>query len=735
MELSQLNDMQQKAVLHTQGPLLLLAGAGSGKTRVLTYRIAHLVEEGVKPWNILAITFTNKAAKEMRERVNKLVENNAESIWVSTFHSMCVRILRRDIEKIGYEKSFSIYDTDDQERLIKECLANLNLDIKLFPPKGVLATISSLKNELISYTQFENNPTNNFRDAKIAKIYTLYQQKLMSNNSLDFDDIIFKTIDLFKQAPDVLNFYQQKFEYIMVDEYQDTNTAQYQLIKFLADKFQNLCVVGDDDQSIYGWRGANIRNILDFEKDFKNAATIKLEQNYRSTKTILDAANAVISNNKSRKPKSLWTENNKGDFIHIINIKDHFEEGVFVTDEIKKLVSENKSYSDFAILYRTNAQSRTLEEKLVQANIPYRLFGGTRFYDRKEIKDIICYLKILNNPFDDLAIKRIINVPKRGIGDSTINKIGEFAILNNLSFFDTLNMVDSLDLGRTTKKLKDFIEFVDLLSSKALELQVDELIDFILDKTDYIKQLQLENTPESLGRIANLEELISKAAEYKNSTDEPSLAGFLEEVALVADIDNYQQSSNTVILMTLHSAKGLEFPYVFITGMEEGLFPSYRSMTSQNPNDLEEERRLCYVGITRAKEQLYLLSAKSRMINGTVQYNEQSRFLKEIPLDLAKSNLKSVPDKMVKYQNTPKSSKLGFKNLEKTEKIHYSYTLNAPKNIHIDYKQGDRVKHKKFGSGTVKEIKPAGADYEVLVDFDSGGNKRLMSNFAKLEKL
>lgn len=744
--LQQLNAMQQKAVIHKEGPLLLLAGAGSGKTRVLTHRIAYLIQEGVKPWNILAITFTNKAAKEMRERVNSIIENGAEDVWVSTFHSMCVRMLRRDIEKIGYDKSFTIYDSSDQERLVKECLTTLNYSDKLFTPKGVLAEISSFKNELITYKQYEKQSESDFRQSKVAKIYTMYQNKLRSNNALDFDDLIFKTIDLFKEVPQVLESYQEKFKYIMVDEYQDTNTAQYQLVRLLADKYQNLCVVGDDDQSIYGWRGANIRNILDFEKDFPGAKTIKLEQNYRSTQNILDAANAVIGNNKGRKSKALWTQNVEGSGLEVIKTANQYEEGVFVADEIKRLVKKgDKRYSDFALLYRTNAQSRVLEEKLVQASIPYRLLGGTRFYDRKEIKDIMSYLKALNNPADDLTIKRIINVPKRGIGDTTINKVADIAYEQEVDFFKVLTMADQIsELGRSAKKLKEFANFIGALSYQVNENGVDELVELVMERTGYVRELELEATEEAKGRIENLKELVSKATEYQKAAEEPSLAGFLEEVALVADIDNYEQEADTVVLMTLHSAKGLEFPYVFMTGMEEGVFPSYRSMISGNPNDVEEERRLCYVGITRAREQLYLLHAQSRMLNGNTQYNQPSRFLREIPVDLIGNNKKSAVDKIIESQKgieppkKVKTEKTSYRpQFEKVKPYQSILTSNipTPKGVNLDFSQGDRIKHSKFGEGTVMDIKPAGADYEILINFDRVGEKKMMSTFAKLNKL
>lgn len=736
--LEKLNPRQKDAVLHKDGPLLLLAGAGSGKTRVLTHRIAYLIEKGVNPWNILAITFTNKAAKEMRERVNILVEKGAEDIWVSTFHSMCVRMLRRDIEKIGYERSFSIYDSDDQEKLIKECLNLLKFSDKLFTPKGVMAEISGLKNELITCKQYEKISEADFRQSKIARIYSMYQKKLRNNNALDFDDLIFKTIDLFTQIPEILDFYQEKFKYVMVDEYQDTNTAQYQLVRHLSAKYENLCVVGDDDQSIYGWRGANIRNILDFEKDFANAETIKLEQNYRSTQTILYAANAVIGNNKNRKSKSLWTENDEGVGINIIKTQTQSDEASFIVNEIKELVENGKNYNDFALLYRINAQSRTLEEKLVQANIPHRLLGSTRFYDRKEIKDILSYLKVLNNPSDDLAIKRIINVPKRGIGDTTINKVSDFAYENDIDFIEILRKADQIsEFGRSSKKLKDFANFIGILGQEANENTLNELIDIILNRTGYIRELELENTQESLGRIENLKEFISKVAEYQNNADTPSLQGFLEEVALVADIDNYEPSANAVILMTLHSAKGLEFPYVFITGMEEGLFPSYRSMVSSNENDIEEERRLCYVGITRAKKQLYLIHCQSRMVNGNTQYNKPSRFLKEIPDNLVENKDNSPAKKVTELPKKVPEKNIYRPQFEKTKPYQSITKIPVPllQKIDLNFEEGDRVKHKKFGEGIVKQITSLDNDYEIVIDFDKVGEKTMRSTVAKLEKI
>lgn len=735
--LEKLNPKQKEAVLHKEGPLLLLAGAGSGKTRVLTHRISYLIENGIKPWHILAITFTNKAAKEMRERINSLVEKGSEDIWVKTFHSMCVRILRHDIEKIGYKRNFSIYDMSDQEKLIKECLDKLKFSDKLFTSKGVMAEISGLKNELITCKQYEKISEADFRQSKVARIYSMYQKKLKENNALDFDDLIFKTVDLFTQVPEVLDFYQEKFKYIMVDEYQDTNTAQYQLVRHLSAKYENLCVVGDDDQSIYGWRGANIRNILDFEKDFPNAVTIKLEQNYRSTQNILYAANAVIGNNKSRKYKSLWTENDEGTGIYIMKTPTQFDEASFIANEIKNLVKEGKKYNEFALLYRTNAQSRILEEKLVQANITYRLLGGTRFYDRKEIRDILSYLKVLNNLVDDLAIKRIINVPKRGIGNTTINKVTDIAYTEDVNFFEILKRADQIsELERSSKKLKDFANFIGVLRQEVKENTLNELIDIILDRTGYIRELKLENTSESLERIENLKEFVLKATEYQNSAEQPSLEGFLEEIALIADIDNYQADADTVVLMTLHSAKGLEFPYVFIAGMEEGTFPSYRSITSGDENAIEEERRLCYVGITRAKQQLYLIYSQSKMLNGKTQHTKASRFLDEIPNNLIENKPKLVNRKIVEAPKKAIEKNIYRPQFEKIKP--YQSIIKTPipsaQKIDLNFKEGDKVKHKKFGEGIIKQIISTEDDYEILIDFDKVGEKIMMSAVAKLEK-
>ncbi|EET59009.1 UvrD/REP helicase, partial [Marvinbryantia formatexigens DSM 14469] len=588
-----LNEMQREAVLHTEGPLLILAGAGSGKTRVLTHRVAYLIEEkGVKPWNILAITFTNKAAGEMRERVDNLAGPEAGSVWVSTFHSLCVRILRRFIDRLGYENNFTIYDTDDQKSLMKDICKKLNIDTKMLKERTILAAISSAKNELISVEAFEKQNFGDFNRRRIAAAYTEYQEQLKRNNALDFDDLLMKTVELFQSCEDVLAYYQDRFRYIMVDEYQDTNTAQFRLISLLAAKYRNLCVVGDDDQSIYKFRGANIRNILDFETVFDDAKVIRLEQNYRSTKHILEAANNVIKNNVGRKEKTLWTENEEGSLIKAKQFPSAFDEAEFVAENIAGQVRRGEAqYGDFAVLYRTNAQSRLFEEKFLMANIPYKIVGGVNFYARKEIKDLLCYLKTVDNARDDLAVRRIINVPRRGIGAATLTKVQSYAMDHEISFYQALEQAAEIPgLGRSVSKLQDFVTFIRTLRSQAEFLGVNELLGQIIESTGYVKELEAEDTDEARARIENIDELISKVVTYEESTGEPSLSGFLEEVALVADIDSLDENESRVVLMTLHSAKGLEFPNVYLTGMEEGLFPSHVGF-DEDPDALEEERR------------------------------------------------------------------------------------------------------------------------------------------------
>lgn len=733
-----LNDMQKQAVLCTEGPLLLLAGAGSGKTKVITHRIAYIVEKGTSMENILALTFTNKAAKEMKERVFTLLESG--DIWVSTFHSTCVRILRREIHKINYDNSFTIYDSDDSERLIKECLKELNFNDKMFPPKTIINHIGNLKDNLKTPIEFKNESQGDFRNIQIAKVYSLYQKRLKKSNALDFDDIIFKTVELFRNNLEVLEKYQNKFRYIMVDEYQDTNTAQYALIKLLASKYKNLCVVGDDDQSIYGWRGANIRNILDFENDFKGAKLIKLEQNYRSTQTILDVANSIIKNNPGRKDKSLWTENEKGGNVIYHKASNDFEEAIFVTDKIKEHIDNNGKYSDIAILYRQNALSRIIEDQLVKRNIPYRLFGGVRFYERREIKDLLAYLKVIYNSSDNIATKRIINVPKRGIGAATVDKVTDYANNNGFSFFEALNNLEALNMGSRGKKLIDFKDLINTFKDYATNNSVADLIKEILNKTEYIKELEKEDRDQAQGRIENIHELISKAVEFEKISEDKSLTAFLEEISLVADIDNYEEGDDTIVLMTLHSSKGLEFPTVFIIGFEENIFPGYRSMTSENKSDMEEERRLCYVGVTRAKQTLYITSARSRMQNGKVVHNSPSRFLKEIPknllIDYKELSRTDKPEKKssgisqfagIKIFNDKVNTGLGGKN--------YKSALPEPKGKKLDFEVGDKVKQIKYGTGIVKNISPAGADYEVTVEFESVGMKKFMAHLSKLKKV
>ena len=638
---STLNPQQQEAVYHTEGPLLILAGAGSGKTRVLTHRIAYLIDKkGINPWNILAITFTNKAASEMRERVDKIVGFGSESVWVSTFHSTCVRILRRYIDRLGYDTRFAIYDTEDQKTLMKEVCRKLNIDTKKTKERSLLAQISHAKDELITPDEMELNAGEDFVKKKVAEVYREYQAALRRNNALDFDDLIVKTVELFQNCGDVLENYQERFRYIMVDEYQDTNTAQFKFISLLASKYENLCVVGDDDQSIYKFRGANIGNILGFEHVFPDAKVIRLEQNYRSTKNILNAANAVIANNTSRKSKTLWTENSEGERIHFRQFMNGYEEAEYVVGEISRAHRENGAkYKDCAVLYRTNAQSRLFEEKCLLANIPYKIVGGVNFYARKEIKDLLCYLKTIDNSRDDLAVRRIINVPKRGIGATTLGRIQDYADKMSVSFYDALRVAEEVpSIGRSLSKIDGFVTFIQSLKSKAESYTVRELLEEVIELTGYVAELQAEDTDESKARIENIDELISKTESYQEAMEEQgqtaTLSGFLEEIALIADIDSVDPDQDYVLLMTLHSAKGLEFPRVFLAGMEDGMFPSYMSIISDDRSDLEEERRLCYVGITRAMEDLTLTSARQRMLRGEVQYNKVSRFVREIPREL-----------------------------------------------------------------------------------------------------
>ena len=733
-----LNNKQKEAVLCTEGPLLILAGAGSGKTRVLTHRIAYLIEEcGVNPWNILAITFTNKAAGEMRERVDKIVGFGSDSVWVSTFHSTCVRILRRHIDLLGFNTNFTIYDTDDQKSVMKSVIKGMNLDPKIYKEKVFLGVISHAKDELISPEEFMLNAGLDYKQQLYGRAYREYQIALKKNNALDFDDLIVKTVELFKSHRSVLDYYQDRFKYIMVDEYQDTNTAQFQFVSLLAGKYKNLCVVGDDDQSIYKFRGANIGNILNFEKVFPDAMVIKLEQNYRSTGNILYAANAVISNNIGRKDKKLWTEAEDGEGIYFRQFYNGYEEAEYVADQIRKSVKQMDSrYQEHAVLYRTNAQSRLFEEQFIRDNIPYRLIGGVNFYARKEIKDLISYLKIIDNGVDDLAVKRIINVPKRGIGQTTLDKVQRFADEHEMSFFEVLEHADGIpEFGRSAAKLKNFALLIQSFKAKAEELTLTELMEDILEVTGYKRELELEETDEANARIENIDELISKITSYEEDCiDElPTLSGLLEEIALVADIDSVEADENRVLLMTLHSAKGLEFPYVYLTGMEDGIFPSYMSITADNPREeIEEERRLCYVGITRAMKKLTMTAARMRMIRGENQFNAISRFMKEIPKDYLERGCEVRKDKT---EEMPKNDL--WKEVRRTflEKPKAVQQFTVTKAASLEYGVGDRVKHIKFGEGIVAEITEGGRDYEVAVDFDNYGRKKMFASFAKLKKV
>lgn len=781
--LDALNEPQRQAVMATDGPLLILAGAGSGKTRVLTHRTAYLIEEcGVNPYNIMAITFTNKAAGEMRERIDQMVGYGSESIWVCTFHSTCVRILRRYIDRLGFGTNFTIYDSDDQKTLMKDVCKRLEIDTKMYKEKMFLSAISSAKDELIDPIEFETRAAGDYVKRKQAQVYREYQQALKQNNALDFDDLIMKTVELFKLDKEVLASYQDRFRYIMVDEYQDTNTVQFKLVSLLAAKYRNICVVGDDDQSIYRFRGANIRNILSFEETFPGAKVIKLEQNYRSTKMILDSANEVIRNNTGRKDKTLWTENEVGERPVFREFSSSFEEAEWI---VRDIVKRGGPWKDYAILYRTNAQSRIFEEKCVAYNLPYRLVGGVNFYQRKEIKDVLCYLKTIANGRDDLAVQRIINVPKRGIGAMSVARVNMFAMENDMSFYEALERAQAVPgIGKAALKIGVFTdqisEFRKMLKE---ETPIKDVIEAILDKTGYRDELKEEGEVEAESRMENIEELINKAVSYWESAEEPSLSAFLEEVALVADIDSMDESEDRIILMTLHSAKGLEFPYVYLAGMEDGLFPSMMSLM-EGPEALEEERRLCYVGITRAEKRLTLTAAKSRMIKGQVQPERTSRFIDEIPdvclerpdQDDSKTGWKKMADAYRnlpeeaglpwakasgadgkaadghtgRFQNRPAGVSLFGQKSDAYKNPYASGTSAAPKNTptfgkaftvekpkSLDYSEGDRVHHMRFGDGTVKSIADGGKDFEVTVDFDHAaiGTRKMFASFAKLKKL
>ncbi len=764
--LDALNEPQRQAVMATDGPLLILAGAGSGKTRVLTHRTAYLIEKcGVNPYNIMAITFTNKAAGEMRERIDQMVGYGSESIWVCTFHSTCVRILRRYIDRLGFGTNFTIYDSDDQKTLMKDICKRLEIDTKMYKEKMFLSAISSAKDELIDPIEFETRAAGDYVKRKQAQVYREYQQALKQNNALDFDDLIMKTVELFKLDKEVLASYQDRFRYIMVDEYQDTNTAQFELIRLLALKYQNLCVVGDDDQSIYKFRGANIYNILNFEHHFPDATVIKLEQNYRSTQNILDAANAVIANNQGRKEKRLWTDNGAGDKITFEQLDTAAEEADFVARDIARRVRKGEyQYKDCAILYRTNAQSRLFEERFITANIPYKIFGGVNFYARKEVKDLLAYLKTIDNGQDDLAVRRIINIPKRGIGAASINKVALYAQEQEISFYDALCVAEQVPgLGKAAAKIRPFVLFIQSMKAKAKLLSVADLLQEVIETTGYVRELEAEGTDEAEARIENIDELISKAVDYAEGEEAPTLNGFLENVALVADIDSFDENSDYVVLMTLHSAKGLEFPNVYLAGLEDGLFPSYMSITSDNSQaEIEEERRLAYVGITRAKKNLTITSARVRMVRGQTQYGKVSRFVREIPPELLSGKIyepktKEEPIEQSTFQKARKAFRTvpsyGGSGYGKEVGEGYGSTFRSSKatkpvytNVEnqrdfgsaggaLSYQVGDRVRHIKFGDGEVMAIVSGGRDYEVTVDFDKVGTKKMFASFAKLKKI
>ncbi len=782
-----LNEQQKQGVFTTDGPVLLLAGAGSGKTRVLTHRIAYLIKEmGVQPYHILAITFTNKAAGEMRERVNTIIGHGAEQVWVSTFHSTCVRILRRYIDRIGFDNHFTIYDTDDQKTVMKDVCKRLQIDTKTLKERTIMGAVSSAKDELVSPEEYLRQAQGDYHKMKIAQAYAEYQSVLRKSNALDFDDLIVKTVELFKLCPEVLAGYQDRFRYIMVDEYQDTNTAQFELIRLLASQYRNLCVVGDDDQSIYKFRGANIRNILDFEQVYPEAAVIKLEQNYRSTQHVLDAANAVIRNNAGRKDKALWTQNGEGSMVHFRQFDTAYDEAEFVADDVMRKVREGRaSYGNCAVLYRTNAQARMLEERFVVEGIPYDVVGGTNFYARREIKDMLAYLKTVDNGSDDVAVKRIINVPKRGIGATTIARVQEYADGRGISFYDALREADRImTIGKSAVKLEPFVTMIQTFRSKSEYYGLEGLIKDIIETTGYVEELEQSEEDDAEDRIANIDELISKIVAYEESHEEGSLSEFLEEVALVADIDRIDDDGNRVLLMTLHSAKGLEFSHVYLAGMEDGVFPGYMAITSDSVEDMEEERRLAYVGITRAKEDLTLTCARQRMLRGETQYNPVSRFVKEIPEELLDRKVPSVKrwDEVEYGEDSRERSLFKTKPFDSGEGNTAAYrpvfgttpAVSAkpkPKAVAVpkrtpaqnrpfisgggvgalkgvnglskgiqgtgepDYTVGDRVKHVKYGEGTVTGLEKGPRDYQVTVVFDGAGQKIMYAAFAKLKKL
>lgn len=743
--LAGLNDKQKEAVLHFEGPLLILAGAGSGKTRVLTHRIAYLIEEHqVPPYHILALTFTNKAANEMRERVNNIIEYGAGSIWVSTFHSTCVRILRRFIDHLGYDNAFTIYDSDDQKSLMKDICKQLNIDTKKYKERTFLNAISSAKDELKTPEQYADEVAKEYNKKIFGRVYKEYQKRLKQNNALDFDDLIMLTVQLFQQNAEILNHYQERFPFILVDEYQDTNTAQFTLLSLLASRYQNLCVVGDDDQSIYRFRGANIHNILNFEKIFPATKVIRLEQNYRSTKNILAAASGVIKHNSMRKEKTLWTTAEAGAPISYGRYDNEYEEAQGIAADIHRQVKDGMSYSDFAILYRTNAQSRVFEEKLIYEGIPYRIIGAVNFYARKEIKDILCYLKTINNSADDIAIKRIINIPRRGIGQTTIGRISDYAFSQEMPFYEALRRVDEIPgCTRASAKIHSFVSLIEHFRMKLRGemYSLEDMTQELLDVTDYVRELEAEDTDEANGRIENIESLMNKIVQYEEDNNGGTLNDLLEDIALVADIDTVSDDAEQVLLMTLHSAKGLEFPNVYICGMEETIFPGASAVFGDDPSELEEERRLCYVGITRAMKKLTLTSANQRMRNGEMNFNRPSRFINEIPRHLVKQTYGAVlkpetESKPTEFSRTKaslytKDRKNPFANNPYIQKgMGSASPAGAP-----DYQVGDRVSHTKFGQGIVRSLTKLTNDYEVVIEFDGFGQRKLRSSFAKLTKL
>ena len=743
--LAGLNDKQKEAVLHFEGPLLILAGAGSGKTRVLTHRIAYLIEEHqVPPYHILALTFTNKAANEMRERVNNIIEYGAGSIWVSTFHSTCVRILRRFIDHLDYDNAFTIYDSDDQKSLMKDICKQLNIDTKKYKERTFLNAISSAKDELKTPEQYADEVAKEYNKKIFGRVYKEYQKRLKQNNALDFDDLIMLTVQLFRQNAEILNHYQERFPFILVDEYQDTNTAQFTLLSLLASRYQNLCVVGDDDQSIYRFRGANIHNILNFEKIFPATKVIRLEQNYRSTKNILAAASGVIKHNSMRKEKTLWTTAEAGAPISYGRYDNEYEEAQGIAADIHRQVKDGMSYSDFAILYRTNAQSRVFEEKLIYEGIPYRIIGAVNFYARKEIKDILCYLKTINNSADDIAIKRIINIPRRGIGQTTIGRISDYAFSQEMPFYEALRRVDEIPgCTRASAKIHSFVSLIEHFRMKLRGemYSLEDMTQELLDVTGYVRELEAENTDEANGRIENIESLMNKIVQYEEDNNGGTLNDLLEDIALVADIDTVSDDAEQVLLMTLHSAKGLEFPNVYICGMEETIFPGASAVFGDDPSELEEERRLCYVGITRAMKKLTLTSANQRMRNGEMNFNRPSRFINEIPRHLVKQTYGAVlkpetESKPTEFSRTKaslytKNRKNPFANNPYIQKgMGSASPAGAP-----DYQVGDRVSHTKFGQGIVRSLTKLTNDYEVVIEFDGFGQRKLSSSFAKLTKL